>query len=423
MRASIPTDEIWLPPDPAYGLLQSAADSVRFAVGRCLTQYQGHACATSSFVDPTGQAMAWHDFGLIEGPGWAANALGGAYELLLWADHTGDDALRQTALSLVDHVLEDAFLEWSTGLLYGYRKTDTDERFLNYERTNAWLCPGSMARVGCQMLWTADLLPNDRRAGRLREAAQGIEDWIATRVTPLSNGWYPRRVSPQGQPYRTDDPIYDHSGDGLFAVALMAALTERGLVDRRQAVRQRVEAFIDAGGYCGSINHDTYDDHECVAYAVACRVLLQCDRLLDRPDWRSYALERALSGLLSFQMAEDRNGVATRGLLYMEDSWDTAYLWENAEAALAFIEAAQAWSATAPQAAAACTRTAQTILAAIARHHYGPWGFLTEGVDWNNHVGQQHHIDGALFGAIQYTEPFLNNLHVVEPTLRLVSPG
>ena len=45
--------------------------------------------------------------------------------------------------------------------------------------------------------------------------------------------------------------------------------------------------------------------------------------------------------------------------------------------------------------------------------------------DWNNHVGKQHHIDGAEFGAIRYTEPLLNNLHHVEPAVKLlqVQPG
>jgi hypothetical protein len=57
------------------------------------------------------------------------------------------------------------------------------------------------------------------------------------------------------------------------------------------------------------------------------------------------------------------------------------------------------------------------VLEAISRHHYGSQGFLTEGVDWNNHVGQQHHINNALYGAIQYTEPLLNNLHLLLPTL------
>jgi hypothetical protein len=58
-----------------------------------------------------------------------------------------------------------------------------------------------------------------------------------------------------------------------------------------------------------------------------------------------------------------------------------------------------------------------TILRAAAKHHHGAGGFLTEGVDWNNHVGQQHHLDQARFGDIQYTEPFLNNQHIAEPTL------
>ena len=43
--------------------------------------------------------------------------------------------------------------------------------------------------------------------------------------------------------------------------------------------------------------------------------------------------------------------------------------------------------------------------------------YSASGVDWNDHVGQQHHIDQAKYGAIRYTEPFLNNQHISEPTL------
>ena len=32
-------------------------------------------------------------------------------------------------------------------------------------------------------------------------------------------------------------------------------------------------------------------------------------------------------------------------------------------------------------------------------------------------MGQQHHIGQAKYAAIQYTEPFLNNQHIAEPTL------
>jgi hypothetical protein len=110
-------------------------------------------------------------------------------------------------------------------------------------------------------------------------------------------------------------------------------------------------------------------------------------------------------------MTEDKNGVATKGLLFMEESWNTAYLWENAEASCAFLDA---FADTGDE---EFLRDALTILRAAAKHHYGDKGFLTEGVDWDNVVGSQHHIGGAQFGAIRYTEPLLNNLHIVEPTL------
>jgi hypothetical protein len=116
-------------------------------------------------------------------------------------------------------------------------------------------------------------------------------------------------------------------------------------------------------------------------------------------------------------MFEDRNKVVTRGLLYMERSWDTSYLWENAEAALAWFEAAADLRSTEPARSKEYELDGLVILRTAARHHYGRYGFLTEGVDWNNHVGEQHHIDQARHGAIQYTEPFLNNQHIAEPTL------
>jgi len=98
--------------------------------------------------------------------------------------------------------------------------------------------------------------------------------------------------------------------------------------------------FQKAGGIFGSINHDTYDPHENVAYSVALRTLWDVAGVLDDDTIRTFAYEKCLAGLDQFKMHEDRNGVETKGLLYMEKSWDTAYLWENAEAALACFEAA-----------------------------------------------------------------------------------
>ena len=154
-----------------------------------------------------------------------------------------------------------------------------------------------------------------------------------------------------------------------------------------------------------------------MAYSVAFRTWLLASQVLRDPALRTFALEHCLRPLDQFKMREDRNGVATRGLLYMEKSWDTAYLWENAEAALAYFEAAAAIRDSDPARSREYELNGLVILRACAKHHYGAYGFLTEGVDWNDHVGQKHHIEQAKYGAIRYTEPFLNNQHITEPTL------
>ena len=69
----------YLPENPSFTIVQSAAESLRFTLDKTLKRdEQGNAVSISSFVDPEGQVMGWHDFGNLEGPGWAANAAGGA---------------------------------------------------------------------------------------------------------------------------------------------------------------------------------------------------------------------------------------------------------------------------------------------------------------------------------------------------------
>jgi hypothetical protein len=256
----------------------------------------------------------------------------------------------------------------------------------------------------------------------MREAAIRTAEWLNTHVESTSNGWFPRRCESNGKHYPKNaygdsDILFQKSGDGLFIIQLYTGLTRRGLADYREIVRQKTNIFIEAGGFFGSINHDTYDEHENVAYSVAFRVLREAAKLLDEKTIRDFAYERCLGGLDQFKMKEDRNGVRTKGLLFMEKSWDTAYLWENAEASLAYIEA---YIDTNNKSYLA---DGFTILRAIAKHHHGPYGFLTEGVDWNNHVGKQHHFNQAEYGDIKYTEPLLNNLHIVEPTLLAIKLG
>ena len=67
---------------------------------------RGHLVSISSFVDPNGEVMGWHDFGYLEGPGWAANAVGGAYEIHCLGTFLGRTEWQQKALSILDHVLE-----------------------------------------------------------------------------------------------------------------------------------------------------------------------------------------------------------------------------------------------------------------------------------------------------------------------------
>jgi len=403
-----------------YTIVDSMRDSMRFAVDHNLISYKGHLCAKSSFVNELAEIMRWHEFGNIEGPGWAANAVGGAYEIYCYGCRNTDQVLIQKSLLLLDHVLEDGFIDYKTGFVTGYRNVQTNQFSINYLQNNKWFCPGSMAKIGFQLLIFSDLLGDDPRVAKMRDAAVRMATWIVHFVRPLPNGWYPKRLGNDFQPHRKhpwgmDDPVFDCSGDGLFNIQLMTALTERGLADYRDEIRNRLDAFMAADGMFGSINHDTKDKHENVSYAVGFRVMRAAANLLNDEEIRRFAYDKCLAGLDQFKMQDDRNGCQTKGLLYMEKTWDTAYMWENAEAALAYVEAFEETGRIQYR------DEAFTILQAISKHHHGPYGFLTEGVDWNNAVKlHKHHFGGAQYGDIRYTEPLLNNLHLTEPTLQLL---
>jgi hypothetical protein len=399
--------------DPDIGVWKSATESVRFIRERCLTTYNGHACVASNFVNPEGEAQLWHEFGPLEGPGWAANTVGGALELYRFGQFTDDAELMDLAVSLLDHILDDGFIDYETGFILGYRDIVTDTISANYPGDDTWFCPGSMARVAHQLLTFADVLGTNDRAAKMRQTAVLCVNWVATHVHRTDNGWWPRFCSVDGTWTRTDDEFFDASGDSLFILDLFADLIRLGDDTYRELLSDSCDAFVNAGGLFASINHDTYDSRELVSYAVAYQALCRAADVLGRPELRTFAYDTVLAGMARHRLTEDRNGVATKGLMFMEDTWDTCYLWENAEAVQAYFQAAVETEAFREE----YERAGLTILRAIARHHHGNHGFLTEGIDWNNAVGAQHHIDGAEFGAIQYTEPLLNNVHIVTPTL------
>ncbi len=425
------THPFHIPPNPTYSIWDSACDSARFTTTRCLRYLRGELCATSTFIDPFGTPALWHEFGSVEGPGWAANAVGGAVHLARMALFTGNARMLEQARSIARHCIQEAFFDRQTGLIRGYRTWDEDRYYWNYMHNpdhDQWLCIGSMAKIHLQLLEAValDLLSGEA----LAVAAQlpiTFAQWIRDKVEHTEDGWIPRRSYPDGRAFpfnawgKDEDILFNNSGDGIFVPWLFGDLTHRGMGDFSQEARALVEAFLAPGGRFGSINHDTYDPQENVAYSSAFRALIRLAEWLDQPEWNQAAYDLCLEPLARFQIHEDRNGVATHGLLYMEDSWDTCYLWENAEAAWAYLEAANAkqnpvWE-----------RHGLTILRAAAKHHHGPFGFLTEGVDWNNHNGVWRelpdgskapiHVDGATYGDVNYTQPFLNNLHIVGPTL------
>jgi hypothetical protein len=215
---------------------------------------------------------------------------------------------------------------------------------------------------------------------RLLAAALGFAGWLDAHLEMAPNGWFPRRSRPDGSAYRLtpegrEDPFFATSADGLYILDLWAGLTAAGLADYREPLRRLAVLYVGAGGFFGSINHGTYDPSECVGYAVAFRTFRRLGRLLNDASLTAFAYRGALPALRQFEMREDRNGVPTRGLLWMERTWDTAYLWENAEAAEAYLEAYDDRRRPYDRA------KALAIVGAMSRHRRGPHGFLTEGVD------------------------------------------
>lgn len=396
-------------------LFASAHASANFAQV-CLEPYQGNLRAISSFVTPEAEIMHWHEFGDLEGPGWAANAVGGAHLLYLWGEYCQDDRLKQDSIALLRHILEDGFIDEHEGLIWPYYDLARNQFCWNYIHGMEWLCPGSLAKIGVQLIEFARVLPDETLVRSMNEAAQKLADWLLDRLSFLENGWLPRRITPQGDPYPltpngNPDPIFDHSADGLFILHLCALLNTFGHTRFKEPAVRLGNAFVDSGGIFGSINHDTYDSHESAAYACSFRILHQSADLLHQNNWRHFAYSNILPALDQFRMLEDRNGLPTKGLLWMERSWNTAYLWENAEAAQAYLEA---WKETGET---DHLSKGKAILEAIVMHHHGNLGFLTEGVDWDNYVSSQHHVDMKEYEDIRYTEPLLNNMHFLLPTL------
>ncbi|HEY3289224.1 MAG TPA: hypothetical protein VGK87_03760, partial [Anaerolineae bacterium] len=175
-----------LPSAPDYTIIDSLHDSVRFA-RHCLVDFNGHLAQAATFVDPEGAPMLWHDFGVLEGPGWASNAIGGAHMLFQYGRFMGRESIQQEALKVLDHVLYDGFIDDDTGFISGYRHIPDNRICLNYKSRDDWFCVGSMARMADQLLrFSVDLqsyskvnLPDhEKRVTYMRHAALACSQWI-----------------------------------------------------------------------------------------------------------------------------------------------------------------------------------------------------------------------------------------------------
>src|SRR5690242_20485614 len=138
------SQDVYIPENPQYTICDSALDSLRFTADKTLrSDEHGHLVSISSFVDSSAEIMGWHEFGNLEGPGWASNAVGGAYELYTMGALVNRPDWQSKALGILDHVLNDGFVDSKTGFIRGYRETTTGKFCLNYKKNNDWFAPGA----------------------------------------------------------------------------------------------------------------------------------------------------------------------------------------------------------------------------------------------------------------------------------------
>jgi hypothetical protein len=414
----------YLPENPEYTVVQSALDAMRFLRHVSEPDEAGHLLCRSIDATPDGR-LARYRGRFMEGVGYCADSIFGAHLMVRFGRVVQRPEFEAMGFSYLDHALEAGFFDDPDLPVRLYRDTETRKLLNNLEEHDGYLEPGHIARVATHLLRLAELDPDEQRADRCRAIAARTTSWVMA-VERCQNGWYPRHCTPDGRvfPFATnacgpvdmteltiEDPIHDQSGAGAFTLQLLASASSAGLVDATAALRADVDAFMRAGGFFGSTNTDTEDLRENVSYAIAFQALLAASDVLADPDVRGFAYDRCLEPLTRFELTRDLNGVATKGLLFMEESWNAACTWEMAEAAQAYL------LAYADRRETRHVLKALTMLRGMAMHHHGPFGFLTEAVDWDGHSTSTRHFPGERYGDIITTHPFLNNLHILQPTL------
>lgn len=423
MNATAPF-AFYLPEDASYTVVRSALDSARFLVAVSDRDEDGHLRCRSIDATPDG-SLARYRGRFMDGVGYCADSIFGTHVLVRLGRILERPELGGIGFSYLDHALDAGFFDDPALPIRLYMDTETGAFLDNLEAHPDYVELGHVARVATQLLRVAELDPIPERVARCREIVERTARWVMS-TERCANGWYPRRLSPDGGVFphvanafgpvdladlSSEDPIHDRSGAGTLVMQLMAALAAEGSDDAAAVLRRDVDVFVAARGFFGSTNTDTEDLNENVSYALAFQTMVEASSTLDDPDLLAFAYERCLEPLARFELTRDLNGVATKGLLYMEDSWNAACTWEMAEAAQAYLVAHD------DSHRREHVLKALTILRGMARHHHGDLGFLTEATDWDGHSTRERHFADERYGDIITTHPFLNNLHLLQPTV------
>jgi len=392
----------YLPENPEYPILASAAHAASYTVAATTPSGIG-ANAHSFLVDINAKPVRTN------------------------GRHTNRQDFADTAREIARHAIHSGYLDDPEIPVRLYRDAESGEFFDQVEARRTFFDLGHMAKAIQNLV---DLAGNVDAGSRERLMIAGRRfGAFVLKTGRTASGWLPRRVAHDLSPYMLarvpppkpgvvpvaggprPDPIAERSGAGLLTVACMLKLDRLGLVKGREFLRETCDAFIDSGGYFGSVNTDTEDQAESVAFALAFQTLLEASDYLECPGYRNFAFDVCLPGLERFHMVEDRNGQRTKGLLRLSDSYSSACMWECSEAALAYFRAAA--DRGRPEHALA----GLTILRAIARNHFGELGFIPSELDWNGRMPPEAHLEAGPFGPRRVTHPYMNNLHVVRSTL------
>ena len=413
----------YVPEDASFTILDSALASIRYALAVCDDPGDGSLRCRSVTTTPDGTLVRYRGR-LLEGVGYCADSIFAANHVIRTGLLLDDQTLVDAGRRLARHSLLGGFFDDPLVPVRLYRDSESGEFLDNLEARPDYVELGHMARVGHQLLKLKELL-EPTLAAKAVAAVERLIEWLQD-AEKCSNGWFPRRATPSGRVYDRapdalgpvtlpppfpPDPLFDCSGAGSFVIQLYAEAHAEGIAGLEAAVTTAVDAFVKSGGHFGSTNTDTEDRHENVSYAIAYLALERAATALGRADWATFALESCLRPLEGFELREDVGGMNTKGLLFMERSWNSACMWELAMAAQAYFAAYRATGRR------DLVLKGLTILRAAAKHHHGELGFLTEAVDWDGHSVAARHFEGAARGDINDTHPFLNNLHIVEPTL------